>query len=137
LVADATIRSEKKSVAGATAEDILFVIFTDGQENQSVEYTRQSIFDLISRKEEAGWTFVFMGANQDVYAETERIGIKAGNAQAYRADRTGSATAFDSVNKAVSNRRSKLRSQEFIDNKDFFEGKKDAEQDLNDRSESK
>jgi Mg-chelatase subunit ChlD len=137
LVADATIRSESKTSGGLLAEDILFVIFTDGQENQSVEYARQNIFDLISRKEESGWTFVFMGANQDVYAETDHIGIKAGNAQAYRADRMGSATAFDSVNKAVSNRRSKLRSHEYIDNTDFFEGEKDAEKDLNDRSGSK
>lgn len=137
LVADATIRSETKASAGAWAEDILFVIFTDGQENQSVEYTRQNVFDLISRKEEAGWTFVFMGANQDVYAETVQIGIRTGNAQAYRADGMGSATAFDSVNKAVSSRRNKLRSHESIDNTDFFEGDKGAEKDFNERSGSK
>jgi len=136
LVADATIRSETNEGGGA-AEDILFVIFTDGEENQSVEYSRQNVFDLISRKEEAGWTFAFMGANQDVYAETEHIGIKAGNAQAYRADRMGSATAFDSVNRAVSSRRSKLRAHEVIDNTDFFEGEKAAEKELNDRSGTK
>ena len=137
VVADATIRIEARTSTKAPAEDILFVIFTDGEENQSVEYTRQNMFDLISRKEEAGWTFVFMGANQDVYAETEQIGIKAGNAQAYRADGMGSMSAFESVNKAVSNRRSKLRSHEFIDNSDFFEGEKVAEADLKDRSSSK
>jgi Mg-chelatase subunit ChlD len=137
LVADATIRSETRVSEKAPAEDILFVIFTDGQENQSAEYNRQKIFDLISRKEEAGWTFVFMGANQDVYAETEHIGIKAGNTQAFRADKMGSETAFESVNKAVLNRRGKLRSHEFIDNTDFFEGDKDAEKDLNERSASK
>jgi Mg-chelatase subunit ChlD len=137
LVADATIRSETNANAGAIAEDILFVIFTDGEENQSVEYNRQNVFDLISRKEESGWTFVFMGANQDVYAETQHIGIKAGNAQAYRADRMGSATAFDSVSKAVSSRRGELRSNRSIDNTDFFKGEKVAEEDLNERSESK
>jgi hypothetical protein len=137
LVADATIRSEARVSEKTPAEDILLVIFTDGQENQSIEYTRQNIFDLISRKEEAGWTFVFMGANQDVYAETNQIGIKAGNAQAFRADRVGSATAFESVNKAVLNRRGKLRSNDDIDNTDFFEGAKDAEKDLSERSRSK
>ena len=99
-----------------------------------MEYTRQKVFELISRKEKAGWTFVFMGANQDVYAETNHIGIKTGNAQAFRADRMGSATAFESVNKAVLSRRGKLRSHEPIDNTDFFEGEKDAEKDLNERS---
>lgn len=137
MVADAAIRSEARAGAGVSAEDILFVIFTDGEENQSVEYTRQNVFDLISRKEGAGWTFVFMGANQDVYAETEHIGIKAGNAQAFRADRMGSATAFDSVNKAVLSRRGKLRSHEAVDNTDFFEGEKVAEKDFNERSGSK
>ena len=137
LVADAAIRSEVRVGERVSTEDILFVIFTDGEENQSVEYTRQNIFDLISRKEQTGWTFVFMGANQDVYAESDRIGIKAGNTQAFRADRVGSATAFDSVNKAVLSRRSKLRSNQALDNADFFEGDKDAERDLNERSGSK
>jgi hypothetical protein len=49
----------------------------------------------------------------------------------------GSATAFESVSKAVLNRRGKLRSHEVIDNSDFFEGDKGAEKDLNERSGSK
>lgn len=134
VVADATIRCETLSSSGDPAEDILFVIFTDGEENQSVEYSRQRIFDLIALKETAGWTFAFMGANQDVYAETEQIGIKSGNTQAFRADGAGSKNAFDSMNIAVSNRRGKLRAREDIDGSEFFEKGKLAEQDLKDRT---
>src|SRR5262249_34734100 len=38
LIADATIRAEKTSRGNRGAEEILFVTFTDGEENQSREY---------------------------------------------------------------------------------------------------
>jgi Mg-chelatase subunit ChlD len=128
LVADATIRGE---TVGAD-EDILFVIFTDGEENQSTEYTRASVFNLIERKQAAGWTFVFMGANQEVYAESAKIGMMAGNVQSYRADGVGSDIAFTSIDTAVKKRRRQLREHDVIDKSAFFD-EKPAEADLRER----
>ena len=59
----------------AVGKDILFVIMTDGQENASKEYTRTTIFDLIKKKTADGWTFVFLGATQDAYAEAGKMGV--------------------------------------------------------------
>ncbi|MDQ6945076.1 MAG: VWA domain-containing protein [Actinomycetota bacterium] len=56
-IADATIRVEQRRAAGLDAEEIIFVTFTDGHENQSVEYTRQMIFDLMKKRQDDEWTF--------------------------------------------------------------------------------
>ena len=57
------------------------MVFTDGLENASRTWTRDQVFTLIEQKKAQGWTFVFMGANQDAYAEGSRIGFQAGNVQ--------------------------------------------------------
>lgn len=59
---------------------VVVVIVTDGQENASMEYNRQRIFDMIHHQEDKyHWTFVYMGANQDAYAEADRLGFSSSN----------------------------------------------------------
>lgn len=136
LIADATIRGEKLAGTEAPAEEILFVTFTDGLENQSVEYTRKQVFDLVKKREEAGWTFVFLGTNQDSYAEGGAIGYSAGNTQNFAADAQGTHSAYASLAVATSRRRQSMRSAQRYDKQDFFEGDKEAERDLEDRRPS-
>lgn len=62
----------------------IIVIMTDGQENASREYSRQGIFDLISKKCDEGWEFVFLGANQDAWVEAGGIGIPQASAATYK-----------------------------------------------------
>jgi len=76
-IADAAIRTEKLGAAGEPCEQIVFVTFTDGLENASREYDRSKIFDLIRKRAEAGWSFIYLGANQDAYAESSRLGYAA------------------------------------------------------------
>jgi len=61
----------------------LVIIQTDGQENASREYDRSKIFDLISSKKKFGWTFAFLGADQDAWAASGAIGISKGNTISY------------------------------------------------------
>src|SRR5574341_1032494 len=69
---------------------VLFAIQTDGEENASREYTsRQQIAALIAEYEASGWTFVYLGANQDAFAEGAALGIPAGNTANYSPSRTG------------------------------------------------
>src|SRR4051794_30553074 len=58
LIADATIRAEQMTRGDQRVEEILFVTFTDGEENQSGEYTRRHLFDLVKKREDEGWSFV-------------------------------------------------------------------------------
>ena len=61
-------------------------IMTDGEENSSSEYTRATIFKLITDKEKEGWAFVYLGANQGAWAASESIGIHRRNSANYQAD---------------------------------------------------
>lgn len=59
---------------------VVVVIMTDGEENASKEYTRKRIFDMIHHQEDKyHWTFVYMGANQDAYAEAGQMGFSHAN----------------------------------------------------------
>ena len=64
------------------------VIFTDGLENSSNKYTKAHIKDLVEQKTKDGWTFVYMGANQDAFAEAGSMGIAAAHTMNYDASRT-------------------------------------------------
>lgn len=115
--------------AGAAAEDVLFVTFTDGAENQSSEHDRDSVFAMVKQKEADGWTFVYMSANQDAYAEGGRMGYAGGGTQAYAADAAGTEAAFRSLSKATKDHRARRRLGDVAPAAPFFEDK-EAEDDL-------
>ena len=64
------------------------VILTDGQENSSHNFTKAHIKDLIEQKTKDGWTFAYLGANQDAFAEAGSIGIAPGCTMNYDVNRT-------------------------------------------------
>lgn len=66
--------------------DTLMVIITDGGENTSQDFGAGLIKEMIAAREEAGWTFIYMGANQDSWAETQNLGFKQGNVMNYAAN---------------------------------------------------
>lgn len=81
-----------RSIEGKTKKtNVLIVIQTDGQENASKEFTRDGIFSLISEKKKAGWTFVFLGADQDAWAAGYALGLDKGNVMSYASADTGKA----------------------------------------------
>lgn len=51
-----------------SAGKVFAVILTDGLENMSTEFTPEVVGALIKAKESEGWTFIYMGANQDAWA---------------------------------------------------------------------
>jgi hypothetical protein len=53
----------------------LCVILTDGLENASKEYNRKQIFALIKQCEQESWRFIYLGADHDVWAAGEDLGI--------------------------------------------------------------
>lgn len=130
------------ALAHTPDERIVLVTFSDGKENASREHTRQSIFALIGAKQDDGWTFVFLGANQDSYAEGGGLGFSASNTQNFAFDGTGVKTAYTSMSTAMSSMRRKLTSvgssgpEADYDSRDFFEGEKIAEADFSTRTKS-
>jgi Mg-chelatase subunit ChlD len=57
----------------------LCVILTDGEENASRNYTRAQIFDMIKAYEDDGWMFLYLGADHDVWAAGEELGVAEHN----------------------------------------------------------
>lgn len=56
-------------------DNVLFIIITDGMENSSREYSGSQVREMVKTKKEAGWDFLFIGADIDAAAAAEDIGI--------------------------------------------------------------
>jgi Mg-chelatase subunit ChlD len=76
------------------------VILTDGLENASHKFTKAHVKDLIEQKTKEGWTFAYLGANQDAFAEAGSIGIAPGCTMNYDVNRTPD--VFRALSAAVS-----------------------------------
>ena len=122
-------REVEIKAAGKPAEHIIFITFTDGAENASAEFDRQRVFNLVNLKQEEGWSFVFMGANQDAYAAGNAVGVGMANASNFVADADGTTLAFRDLSVATRNRRVKMKTGMAFDNRDLFEGGKNADAD--------
>jgi uncharacterized protein YegL len=86
-------------------DQVIFAIFTDGEENASHRFTWQAIAGKIRRRQaKQGWEFLFLGANQDAIATAAQMNIHAHNAAtaSYSAEGVrGSAKAFSRKARAM------------------------------------
>jgi hypothetical protein len=91
---------------GATLHDTplapprVVCIVTDGCENASRRFRRHQVNELITMRRNAGWTFIFLAANQDAIAEGATLGIGAGNCSTFAASPDGIAGGFGSASAA-------------------------------------
>ncbi len=110
------------------AADQLVVILTDGMENASHAWTQKKLFKRVAKLRDAGWTFVFLGANQDSYAAGAGLAMAAGNVSNFRPDAAGTAAAYAGLTRTVSEWRGKARHERRRDVDDFWAGQKEAEE---------
>ncbi len=69
-------------------------VITDGLENASKEYSGKAIKALVERmKDEEGWSFAYIGANQDVNAVSQSLSID--DAIAFEYNEAGTRQAFE------------------------------------------
>ncbi|MGI4874113.1 MAG: VWA domain-containing protein [Janthinobacterium lividum] len=66
---------------GAANFQVLVTVLTDGEENDSKEFTRPVIRQLIEQLTAQGWTFTYIGANHDV--DRAAAGLAIGNKLAF------------------------------------------------------
>ena len=129
LIGRARVEAAAREATGLQKEDILFISITDGEENESSEYTLAQIKNLVKECEKSGWTFVFLSAALDAYGDAERIGLKQGNIQAFDGTAQGTHLAFQSLAMKTSNYRNKKRQFLAAEDDDFFGSDKPAEDD--------
>ncbi len=95
---DATVSTIKEVAAKAKKkETYICVIITDGQENSSKEYKMKDMNEEIKKMEKEGWTFVFLGANQDSFNTGAAMGFSTQNVSNFNATDAGSKAMFRSV----------------------------------------
>lgn len=67
---------------------VVVTIITDGMENASHEYNGQTIKELVERLRGEGWTFTYMGANQDSVEVAMKLSIRNSRNFAYNDEGT-------------------------------------------------
>ncbi|MBQ6660351.1 MAG: hypothetical protein IJM57_02845 [Lachnospiraceae bacterium] len=86
-------------------EKTLFIITTDGMENASKEYDYAKVKKMVEQQKEAGWEFIFLGANIDAVEVAGRFGVPASRAVRYECDSVGTQLNFSAMSKLVSKAR--------------------------------
>lgn len=130
LIEQADARVTRRATNDRPAEDQLVLVFTDGMENASRRFARARVFEMVQQRQEDGWTFVFMGANQDSYATGRGLGLADGSVQDFVASPASVKASFAEFSRGTSSYRGKSRPQRHRENRDFFEGQKLAEEAL-------
>jgi hypothetical protein len=76
-IKDLDTRLQKLPVIHQPAK-VIVTIFTDGEENASTDYTAKHVSDLIALyREQKGWEFLFLAANQDAIASAAALNVSA------------------------------------------------------------
>jgi len=108
---------------------VVMVILTDGMENDSVEYSKDDVFNMLSNyQKEHKWEFVFLGAKQDAIAVGHGLGIKAGNALRYGKTHVGAKRSFGAMSKGMTSYRSCVAAGEETENLNYFDSLDQKEQ---------
>lgn len=123
----------RRATAGLPTEDVLCVVFTDGLENHSREWSRQKVFDAVEERKGLGWTFVFLGANQDSYETGGGLGFSTDNLSDFQPSPPGVDAAFAQVSRASLAHRGRGRAARREHADEFFGGIKEAEAHMGDR----
>ena len=94
-------------------ENVIVFILTDGKENASSDYDRDTIKEMIEHQESKySWEFIYGGANQDAFAEAGGIGIKDENTFNFEASGKGTRMAYQNSSDMDSTFRKKQKSEE-------------------------
>lgn len=98
--------AQKNTAEDERAENIMFVITTDGMENASREYSFEKVQTMIKhQKDRYGWEFIFLGANIDAVATAEKFGIGSDRAVNYNPDSEGTLLNYEVLSETVSSMR--------------------------------
>lgn len=85
-----------------TDEDLVLVsIITDGEENTSVKYDSEKIKELVTTLGDKGWTFTYIGANQNAALVAGQMGIR--NSLQYTSDIEGTRRMYEKESCSRSN----------------------------------
>ena len=91
-----TLTAMQKTVTDIEDSVVVVTIITDGMENASREYSGKAIKKLVERLRGEGWTFTYMGANQDAVEVASELSIRNSRNFDYSHEGTCASMAKDS-----------------------------------------
>lgn len=83
-----TLTAMRRHVKEIEDSVVVVTIITDGMENASHEYNGKTIKELVERLRGEGWTFTYMGANQDSVEVAMKLSIRNSRNFAYNDEGT-------------------------------------------------
>ena len=70
-------------------EKVIMAILTDGEENSSMEFSKEMVSDLIKEHQEKyAWDVIFLAADQDAWKTAQSYSIKKSNTVNYSSNNT-------------------------------------------------
>ena len=78
-------------------KSVFFNILTDGQENNSSEFTADDIKKLIKKGRKRGWGITFMGTDEDAITSATSLGISKGNTYQFADSSAGVSGAWSTT----------------------------------------
>lgn len=94
--------AQKNTAEEERAENVMFIITTDGMENASREYRFDKIKAMIEEQQEKyKWTFLFIGANIDAIETAGKFGITPDHAVRYCHNPSGVEAKYRAMEQAV------------------------------------
>jgi len=122
----ARIREQRALDTRPTDEqpDVIFVTITDGEENDSTEFSLQQVRQLTGNCQSDGWTFVYLSAGLDAFGDAGDLGVNSGRARAFRASKAGADAMFGALSTNMTALRDKKRLGLDTRDDDFFDDDK-------------
>lgn len=90
-----TLTAIRKHVKEIEDSVVVVTVITDGMENASHEYNGKTIKELVERLHGEGWTFTYMGANQDSVEVAMKLSIRNSRNFAYSHEGTRASMGKD------------------------------------------
>lgn len=104
-------------LAGMENVNVLVTILTDGEENASREFSGTQVKKIIEEQKSQGWTFTYIGANQDVEKVAASISIT--NIMKFNANEADVKAMFAREKASRSRYSEKIRNKEDL-REDFY-----------------
>ena len=83
-------------------EKVIFVLFSDGLENSSKEFTYEKITEMVNhQREKYKWSFIFLGSNMDAIKEASKFGITKNHSITYSASPIGTSSVYHATSNLV------------------------------------
>lgn len=103
---DKLVSVQKNTIPEYRAQNVLFVIITDGLENASRHYSAERVKTMIEhQKTKYGWEFIFLGANINAVETAGIYGINPERTADYIADGEGTRLSYAAMAETIVNYR--------------------------------